>query len=224
MNLDLERDLAAAGDGMAELVATLRAAPQAKVDDGFKDRVVSAAIDGEKRCGPLWGVFRAGPLLATAAAAALMLAFGSLAFRPEPRYSTAYLVSCQRCDGTFGEGASATYAQAFAIKALASEGSGSAALSSAVAALARCQNADGGWSDGSTSARNVAALAAARTLGVDGAAVAYKRGLRYLRVHGIAEMSAVDLERAARGAMACLGADSDRALACSVALCAGKGS
>ncbi len=224
MNMDMERDLAAAGDGMAELVETLRAAPQARVDDGFGDRVMRAVAEAKGRRSPLLGAFRAGPLVAAAAVAALMLAFGSLVFRPAPRYSTAYLVSCQRSDGTFGKGTSAPYAQAFAVKALSSGGKGSAALSSAVAALVRSQNADGGWGDGSTSARNVAALAAVRTLGVEGAAVAYKRGLRYLRVHGIAEMSAVDLERSARGAMACLGADADRALACSVALCAGKGS
>ena len=95
-----------------------------------------------------------------------------------------------------------------------------AALGSAVDALVREQNAEGGWANAAVSARNVAALRQAVDAGVAGAARAYRRGLRYLRLNGQFEASAEDLAREAQAALARLGASADRGLACSVALCA----
>ena len=65
----------------------------------------------------------------------------------------------------------------------------------------------------------VAALAAATRAGVDMAMPAYRRGRRYLRMHGIIEMTAADMAHAAREATARL-PDADAGLACSVTLAA----
>ncbi|MDO4365645.1 MAG: hypothetical protein Q4D70_02535, partial [bacterium] len=91
---------------------------------------------------------------------------------------------------------------------------------SAVAALVREQNAEGGWANPSLSARNVAALGQAAEAGSVHALQAYRRGMRYLRTHGIGEISLADLVREAKAVSTRLGPSPDDGLACSVALCA----
>ena len=228
MNEDLERDLGTDAD-MRAFVAALRAAPQARVDDGFAARVLADAR-AEGRRAPRWGFLRRldwASALPAAAGLALLLGAGAV-FLGRPAspalptgLSTARLVSCQRPDGTFTSSSAAPYVQAFAVTVLARDPSRhAAALGSAVDALVRDQNAEGGWAGAELSARNVVALRQAVDAGVAGAARAYRRGLRYLRLNGIGERSADDLVREAKAACARLDASSDRGLACSVALCA----
>ena len=168
----------------------------------------------------LRGLLRPAALFPLAACLVALLAVASIFFRPVPRFSLEKLVACQRADGSFSSSTAAPYVQAYAVTVLAKDPSADrAALQQAVAALVREQNADGGWASAGLSARNVAALAAASEAGVDAAVRAYRRGVRYLRMHGIGEMSAADLSRDARSAAARLPA-SDLGIACSVALAA----
>lgn len=224
MNEDLERALEESDAEMRDFVAALRAAPQARVSDGFASDVM-ASVRAERARGPLRAVFRrfdwASALPAAAALALLLGAAAVFLQRPaEPAWSTARLVACQRADGTFSATSAASYAQAFAVTALARDPAAhAAALDSAVGALVRGQNVEGGWGNADLSARNVVALRQAAEAGVDGARRAYRRGLRYLRLNGIVERSASDLVREAKDALARLDAASDRGLACSVALC-----
>ncbi|MBR3022972.1 MAG: hypothetical protein IKH71_00815, partial [Oscillospiraceae bacterium] len=82
-------------------------------------------------------------------------------------------------------------------------------------------NEAGGWANARLSAQNVAALAAATKAGVGMAVPAYRRGRRYLRMHGIGEMTAADLTRDAREAAGRLPLPAaDAGLACSAALAA----
>jgi len=149
-----------------------------------------------------------------------MLAFASLLFRPVPGFSRERLVSCQRADGSFSSSTAAPYVQAFAVTVLSRDpASNRTALEQAVGALVRTQNEEGGWANARLSAQNVAALAAATRAGVDMAMPAYRRGRRYLRMHGIIEMTAADMAHAAREATARL-PDADAGLACSVTLAA----
>jgi len=67
----------------------------------------------------------------------------------------------------------------------------------------------------------VAALAQAEGAGVARARAARRRGLRYLRMHGIGELSAGELVQEANDAFARLGGSRDAGLVCSAAL-AGK--
>ena len=223
MNEDLERDLA--GTGMLDFAAALRAAPQACVSTGFADGVI-AAVRAERTRAPRRGFLRRLDLpsvLPAAAALALLLGLGAVFMgRPAtPAFSMDRLVASQRADGTFSSSSAAPYVQAFAVTVLARDPSRhAAALGSAVDALVREQNAEGGWANAAVSARNVAALRQAVDAGVAGAARAYRRGLRYLRLNGQFEASAEDLAREAQAALARLGASADRGLACSVALCA----
>ena len=223
MNEDIERILNGSDADLRAFVASLRAAPQARVRDGFAADVM-AVVEAEARRGAfvrsLRGLLRPAALFPLAACLVALLAVASIFFRPVPRFSLEKLVACQRADGSFSSSTAAPYVQAYAVTVLAKDPSADrAALQQAVAALVREQNAEGGWANASLSARNVAALAAASEAGVDVAVRAYRRGVRYLRMHGIGEMSAADLSRDARSAAPRLSA-SDLGIACSVALAA----
>jgi len=214
MNVDLEMDLANE-DELRRLAQELQSAPSARVSPGFAAGVM-AAVRVERRRQRFWRVAAALPV---AAGLAICLAFSGV-FSSTPGYSAEYLVACQRADGRFSDSSAASYIQAFAVTALAKDSkSPRTALDSAVAALVREQNADGGWANAELSARNVAALHTAAASGVAGAGRAYKRGLRYLHLNGIGEMSPAEFIRDARSALARVN-HADRALACSAALCA----
>ena len=218
MSADLERDLLEAGDGLGDVVAALRRAPQARVPEGFAARVVS-------RLPREGGFVRAkwlSPTVLLAVAASLVAAFVfvSLVFRPAPQDPPApNLSACQRGDGSFSSSSAAPYVQAFAVTVLARDPSSDrAALDLAVDALVRTQDAAGGWGNAALSARNVTALAQAEAAGVARARAPHRRGLRYLRMHGIGELSAADLVREAKDAFARLDKSCDAGLVYSVSL------
>ncbi len=218
MSADLERDLLEAGDGLGDVVAALRRAPQARVPEGFAARVMS-------RLPRKGGFVRAkwlspSVLLAVAASLVAAFVFVSLVFRPAPQDPSApSLSACQRGDGSFSSSSAAPYVQAFAVAALAKDPSlDRAALDLAVDTLVRTQDAAGGWGNAALSARNVAALAQAEAAGVAQARAARRRGLRYLRMHGVGEISAGELVREAKDAFARIGQSHDDGLVCSTAL------
>ena len=220
MSADLERDLLEAGDGLGDVVAALRRAPQARVPEGFAARVMS-------RLPRKGGFVRAkwlspSVLLAVAASLVAAFVFVSLVFRPAPQDPSApSLSACQRGDGSFSSSSAAPYVQAFAVAALAKDPSlDRAALDLAVDTLVRTQDAAGGWGNATLSARNVAALAQAEAAGVARARIPRRRGLRYLRMNGINELSATELVREAKDALARLGASGDAGLVRSTALAA----
>ena len=158
-------------------------------------------------------------LFAAAASFVAMCAFVSLVFRPVPTFSVARLAACQRTDGSFSSSSAAPYVQAFAVTVLARDPSSDrAALDLAVDALVRTQDAAGGWGNAALSARNVAALAQAETAGVARARTPRRRGLRYLRTHGIGELSPSELIREAGEAFSRLDGSRDAGLVCSTAL------
>lgn len=219
MNVDLETALNGSNADMRAFVASLRAAPQARVRDGFAADVMSA-VEADVRRSSMRKLFRPSVLFPLAACLVAMLAFASLFFRPVPGVSRERLVSCQRADGSFSSSTAAPYVQAFAVTVLSRDpASNRTALEQAVGALVRTQNEEGGWANARLSAQNVAALAAATKAGVDMAMPAYRRGRRYLRMHGIIEMTATDITRAAQEATGRL-SDADAGLACSVTLAA----
>ena len=219
MNEDIERALNGSDADLWAFVASLRAAPQARVRDGFAAGVM-AAVEADVRRSAWRKLLRPAALFPLAACLVAMLAFASLFFRPVPGISRERLVSCQRADGSFSSSTAAPYVQAFAVTVLAKDPAANrTALEQAVGALVRTQNEEGGWANARLSARNVAALAAASEAGVDAAVRAYRRGRRYLRMHGIGEMTAADLSRDAREAEARM-AGGDSGLACSIALAA----
>ncbi len=218
MNADVEKTLDA---DLRAVVARLRAAPQLRTSPDFTANVMSAIRAGADCPQSAW--WRRLSPIGLAASLAVLLSLG-IAFLRNPRppaWSTTELVSCQRADGTFTTSSAAPYVQAFAVTALAKDPAKAAgSLDSAVGALMRDQNAEGGWANPSLSARNVVALRQAAEAGVAGALRAYRRGRRYLQTHGIGELTAGDLMREAKDAFARLDASTDRGLACSVALCA----
>ena len=217
MNEDIEMALNGSDADMRAFVASLRAAPQARVREGFAAGVM-AAVAAESRRAFLRRWFRPSAIFPLAACLVAMLALASLFSRPVPTFSMEKLMSCQRSDGSFSSSTAAPYVQAFAVTVLAKDPSADrAALEQAVGALVRTQNEEGGWANARLSARNVAALAAATKAGVGMAVPAYRRGRRYLRMHGIGEMTAADLTRDAREAAGRL-PSADAGLACSVAL------
>ena len=220
MNADLDRSLNGSDADLRAFVASLRAAPQARVREGFAGAVMSA-VKADVRRPFARGLLRPAVLMPLAACLVALLAFASLFFRSAPGVSRERLVACQRTDGMFSASTAAPYVQAFAVTVLARDPSvDRAALEQAVGALVRMQNAEGGWGDNArVSARNVAALAAASAAGVEGAARAYRRGRRYLRTHGIGEMTVADVARDAQEATARL-SEADAGLACSVTLAA----
>lgn len=220
MSADLERDLLEAGDGLGDVVAALRRAPQARVPEGFAARVMSRL----PRKGGFVCAKWLSPTVLLAVAASLVAAFVfvSLVFRPAPRAPSAPNLSvCQRSDGSFSASSAAPYVQAFAVAALAKDPSlDRVALDLAVDTLVRTQDAAGGWGNAVLSARNVAALAQAEAAGVARACVPRRRGLRYLRMNGIDELSAAELVREAKDALARLGGVGDPGLVRSTALAA----
>ena len=219
MNADLERALNGSDADLRAFVASLRAAPQARVRVGFAADVM-AAVEADVRRASLRGLFRPAVLFPLAACLVALLAVASLFLRPVPGVSRERLVSCQRSDGSFSSSTAAPYVQAFAVTVLAKDPAANrSALEQAVGALVRTQNEEGGWANARLSAQNVAALAAATKAGVDMAVPAYRRGRRYLRMHGIGEMTAADMARDAQEAIRRL-SDADAGLACSVTLAA----
>lgn len=241
MNADLERDLLGADDGLRDFVSSLRRAPQARVEDGFASRVLARLPrqGGFVRVRSRW--LSPPALVAAAASIAAVCAFTVFIFRSEaPVPATqqvahrqadgspapavqdvtiARLAACQRADGSFSDSSAAPYVQAFAVTALAKDPSSDrTVLGHAVDALVRAQDVAGGWGNNALSARNVAALAAADAAGVERARSAYRRGLRYLRTHGIVEMSTASLAREAKDASLRLGPSADEGMACSMAL------
>ena len=220
MNVDLERALNGAEADMRAFVASLRAAPQAHVRDGFAAGVMAAVVAAESRRASLRRCFRPSVLFPLAAGLVALLAVATLFLRPVPKALRPRLVACQRTDGMFSPSTAAPYVQAFAVAVLAKDpASDRAALERAVGALVRTQDEAGGWANARLSAQNVAALAAAADAGVAAAAPAYRRGVRYLRTHGIGELSAAEMARDARAAAARLPA-SDPGLTCCLALAA----
>ena len=189
MNCDLEGDLAGCAE-MRAFAESLRAAPQARVDDGFADRVM-AAVGAEKKPRAKWRMPPLGVVLGLAASLTVAAAYFFIHSEMSSSIRKArmeLLVHCQRDDGTFSSSSAAQYMQSFAVAALAEDASThAAALDAAVGAITRSQNADGGWGSPDLTARNVAALALAVRAGDEAAACAWKRGVRYLRAHGIAE-------------------------------------
>ena len=163
MNADLERDLLEAGDGLGDVVAALRRAPQAHVAPGFAARVRSHLPHkgGFVRVRSRW----LSPSVLLAVAASLVCAFVFVVFlvnQPATSLPVVRLASCQRTDGSFSSSTAAPYVQAFAVTVLAKDPAANrTALEQAVGALVRTQNEEGGWANARLSARNVAALAAA---------------------------------------------------------------
>ena len=219
MNADLEMALNGSDADLRAFVSSLRAAPQARVRDGFAVGVMAAIEADARRAWPR-KLFRPAVLFPLAACLVALLAIASIFFRPVPGVSREELVACQRADGSFSSTPAAPYVQAFAVTVLAKDPAANrAALDQAVGALLRTQNEAGGWANARLSAQNVAALAAATKAGVTRAMPAYRRGRRYLRMNGIIEMSAADMARDAQAAEKRL-VGSDPGLARSVTLAA----
>ena len=171
MNCDLEGDLAGCAE-MRAFAESLRAAPQARVDDGFADRVM-AAVGAEKKPRAKWRMPPLGVVLGLAASLTVAAAYFFIHSEMSSSIRKArmeLLVHCQRDDGTFSSSSAAQYMQPFAVAALAEDASAhAAALDAAVGAITRTQNADGGWANAELSARNVEALRVAADAGVAGA-------------------------------------------------------
>jgi len=211
MSHDLEEQLKEMDPSVSVLVARLRAAPRASTSADFTSRTLAAArADGSIRLSSILNGSRRSFNWAAAAAAVVAILFGSLflcrsARAPVTGSAVCILVNLQRPDGLFSGSSAAPYVQAVAVQALAGNRSSAATLrvplESAVAALVRAQTAEGGWANNAQTARNVAALASADAAGVFSARVPYRRGLRYLRAHGIPEMPSSSLAQAARAAL-----------------------
>lgn len=166
-----------------ELLARLRAAPEAELPEGFVRQVMAgvARIEARRKVFKRFAVAFA----ATAAAAAL-----ALALIPSAAVETPSPVNGAR--GTVG-----AYRQAFAIGSL----SGSA-LESAVEGIVSSQDASGAWAHPRLTKCNVAALADAASRGSQNAKGAYKKGLRWLHANGMVELSREEFAREARMAVA----------------------
>lgn len=221
MNIDIEQTLDGADEDMRAFVASLRAAPQARVRDGFTADVLASVRAVRMRGAFVWKS-RAAMALSLAACLAICLVLGVLFVRQEgTSCPAAGLAACQRADGTFSGSSASAYVQAFAVTALAKGPMvRTTTLGSAVDALVRSQNAAGGWENDEVSARNVLALRTAVDAGVGGARAAYKRGLRYLHARGISELTMQDLVREAHVVQARLGVRGDVGLTRCAALCA----
>ena len=122
MNEDIERALNGSDADLRAFVASLRAAPQARVRDGFAADVI-AAVEAEARRGAfarsLRGLLRPAALFPLAACLVALLAVASIFFRPVPKFSLEKLVACQRADGSFSSSTAAPYVQAYAVTVLA---------------------------------------------------------------------------------------------------------
>ena len=86
MNEDIERALNGSDADLRAFVASLRAAPQARVRDGFAADVM-AAVEAEARRGAfarsLRGLLRPAALFPLAACLVALLAVASIFFRPD---------------------------------------------------------------------------------------------------------------------------------------------
>ena len=199
----------------------LRASPTVRTSEDFTASVMAAVHTERSRMRsrpPIWR----SPWLGVPIAAcfALLLALGSVLARSTSAWTPARLAACQQADGSFSRSSAAPYVQAFAVAALAANPSAATeALNTAVSALVRDQTAEGGWANAAISVRNVAALHDAAVVGVEGAQRAYRRGLRYLRLNGIREMSPADLVREAKETRARLDASVDSGVIGSLVLC-----
>ncbi len=186
----MNKDIEMLGLELGAVAARLRAAPSACVRPGFSADVMSAVH--AERIATKGGFFRrlsTPAIFAAAASLVAVLGVCSLFLAPAPRFSTAAdFPGIGLADGSRVSSGVAPYARAYAVRALASDPSApSEVLSKAVAEIAASQNADGGWGSPALTSRNVAALAAAVRAGDQAAACAWKRGVRYLRAHGIPE-------------------------------------
>jgi len=196
-----------------EVVAQLRAAPGAHVSPGFAAGVM-VRIHAQRLRRRISGWLALAASLAVAAGYAFLAGADSSA-------DAADLAARQRADGGFAASSAAPYLQAFAVRVLANDPTSvSAALSRAVAALARSQRADGGWGNAVLTQRNAAALRAVMNTGDRAAACAYRRAARYLRLHGLSEPTDAEFAAAARDILARHGASMDAVLLSPVALCA----
>lgn len=215
------RTLEGLDEELMALADALRAAPTVRTSEDFTASVMAAVRAERSQMRSRPPVWRSPWLGAPIAACfALLLALGSVFNRPSSTWTSARLAVCQQTDGTFSNSSAAPYVQAFAVAALAADPSAAMdTLKAAVTAIVRDQTAEGGWANAAMSVRNVAALHEAAAVGVDGAQRAYRRGLRYLRLNGIREMSPADLVRAAQAMRARLDASADSGLIGSLALC-----
>lgn len=215
------RTLEGLDEELMALADALRAAPTVRTSEDFTASVMAAVRAERSQMRSRPPVWRSPWLgVPIAACFALLLALGSVFNRPSSTWTSARLAACQQTDGTFSNSSAAPYVQAFAVAALAADPSAAMdTLKAAVTAIVRDQTAEGGWANAAMSVRNVAALHEAAAVGVDGAQRAYRRGLRYLRLNGIREMSPADLVRAAQAMRARLDASADSGLIGSLALC-----
>lgn len=223
MNGDLERALNGSDADMKAFVASLRQAPAANVSDTFTADVMARIRIAQKRGQQTSGhrFFNPATLFPLAACLVAILAIGAIFTRPVPTFTLANLVACQRADGYFTGSPAAPYVQAFAVTVLAKDPTADRkSLDHAVAALVRTQNAAGGWIGNEVTARNVAALSIASKAGATRAMEAYRRGVRYLRRRGIAELAPASMAKEARTELARLGRSEDRGAICCLALCA----
>ena len=171
----------------------LKEAPQRKAGKDFTLKVMMKINAIERRR-------KAKTWLAAAASIAACCSLFSM-YKAAPSGEGARSISSKQLPGGyFVSGSTAPYLQAFAVKALANEKTPSPELEKAVAALARSQNAEGGWSDAALSARNVLALSAAASRGIAKARIAYRKGLKYLRKNGLGEMSVDEFAMQAKDA------------------------
>ena len=119
MSMEIDMALNGPDADLRAFVASLRAAPQARVRDGFAADVM-ASVRAEVRREAFRARLRSPAVLFPLAACLVaLLAVASIFFRPVPRFTLAQLVECQRQDGSFSSSTAAPYVQAFAVAALA---------------------------------------------------------------------------------------------------------
>ncbi len=186
----MNEDIEGLEPGLRDVAERIKAAPAARVRPGFCADVMKA-VHAERVVDQLGATRRLNAPAVFAAAAALVAFLGvaALFLSPAPRFSTAAdFPGIGLADGSRPSSAVAPYVQAYAVRALVSDPTAPhETLSRAVAEIAMAQRADGGWGSPAITVRNVAALAAAVRAGDEAAACAWKRGVRYLRAHGLPE-------------------------------------
>lgn len=224
MNGDLERALNGTDADMKAFVASLRQSPAARVSDNFTADVMARIRLSQKHSQFTSSrrFFNPATLFPLAACLVALLAIGAIFMRPVPTFTLSNLVACQRADGYFTGSPAAPYVQAFAVTVLAKDPTADRkSLDHAVDALVRTQNAAGGWLGNEVTARNVAALSIASKAGAARAMEAYRRGVRYLRRRGIAELAPAEMAGEAKAELARLGSrHEDRGALCCLTLCA----
>ncbi len=178
---------------LRSFASSLCHAPQAKVSADFTARVMNAIRDESLNTPSRFSwlsFFTVRKCYAAAALILILLGVSSVLYKPSDNKGFENLVAKRLEECSFSASSLAPHLQAFAIQALAKNpNANSAALKAAVEALVASQNADGSWGNAHVTARNVAALADVTSLGIEGVNRAYKRGVRYLRIHNIAMLS-----------------------------------